>query len=98
MSESDSSMLQRRINKALDIAQKYGTTDGGHHKMWVIDQMVRALTGCPTVMRQGISQSTGQMFTWEEMVENDRYMRWVRKCQEGEDGPLTYEWETGVAP
>lgn len=31
-----------RIAKALEIA-KGGMTDGAHHKMWVIDQMVRAL-------------------------------------------------------
>ena len=28
---------------ALDIAFEYGQFDGAHHKMWVIDQMVRAL-------------------------------------------------------
>lgn len=27
------------------LAAKHGTTDGGHHKMWVIDQMVRLLAG-----------------------------------------------------
>ena len=35
----------KRIEEALEIADKYGWTDGDHHKMWVIDQMVRALTG-----------------------------------------------------
>jgi hypothetical protein len=30
---------------ALDIAFQYGGIDGAHHKTWVIDQMVRALTG-----------------------------------------------------
>jgi len=30
---------------ALEVAQRHGGTDGGHHKAWVIDQMVRALTG-----------------------------------------------------
>ena len=30
---------------ALRIAFSYGGTDGDHHKAWVIDQMVRALTG-----------------------------------------------------
>lgn len=30
---------------ALDIAYRYGSNDGSHHKAWVIDQMVRALTG-----------------------------------------------------
>lgn len=33
------------VMKALDIAHNYGGTDGEHHKQWVIDQMVRALTG-----------------------------------------------------
>lgn len=33
-----------QVKKALDIA-KMGMNDGAHHKMWVIDQMVRALTG-----------------------------------------------------
>ena len=30
---------------ALDIAMEYGQIDGGHHKAWVIDQMVQALLG-----------------------------------------------------
>lgn len=34
-----------RIELALEAALSYGQTDGAHHKMWVIDQMVRLLTG-----------------------------------------------------
>jgi hypothetical protein len=34
-----------KIELALMIASKYGGTDGAHHKAWVIDQMVRVLTG-----------------------------------------------------
>ena len=34
-----------KIQKALKIAQEYGDTAGASHKQWVIDQMVRALTG-----------------------------------------------------
>jgi hypothetical protein len=34
-----------RISAALDIVARYGQTDGDHHKAWVIDQVVRALTG-----------------------------------------------------
>lgn len=37
--------LEERINQALEIADEYGGIDGGHHKQWVIDQMVRKLTG-----------------------------------------------------
>lgn len=37
--------LEGRANDALNLAFQFGNIDGGHHKMWVIDQMVRALTG-----------------------------------------------------
>ena len=33
----------KRMNKALDIARRYGQCESKHHKAWVIDQMVRAL-------------------------------------------------------
>lgn len=31
--------------KAIELAVEYGGCDGAHHKMWVIDQMVRTLAG-----------------------------------------------------
>lgn len=34
-----------KIEAALELAMRYGGIDGAHHKTWVIDQMVRALTG-----------------------------------------------------
>jgi hypothetical protein len=36
--------MENKIKNALEIAKSYGWIDGAHHKMWVIDQMVRALT------------------------------------------------------
>ncbi len=35
---------EQRIKQALDVAMRSGGVDGAHHKAWVIDQMVRALT------------------------------------------------------
>ncbi len=36
----------RISNKAvLKLIMRYGGIDGGHHKMWVLDQIVRLLTG-----------------------------------------------------
>lgn len=35
---------EARIAKALELASCYGNIDGAHHKDWLIDQMVRALT------------------------------------------------------
>jgi hypothetical protein len=34
-----------RVELALEIALQYGQVDGDHHKAWVIDQIVRRLTG-----------------------------------------------------
>ena len=36
---------EERCTKAVDLAFKYGQIDGDHHKLWVIDQMLRALLG-----------------------------------------------------
>ena len=33
-----------RVTKALDIIMQCGGIDGAHHKQWVLDQVVRALT------------------------------------------------------
>ena len=65
--------MDARIRQALEIARNYGGIDGGHHKMWVIDQMVRVLTG-------------------------DDYPAWVAETENGEDGPGTYQWDTGITP
>lgn len=35
----------QRILDALDIIEKFAGCDGAHHKQWVIDQVLRALTG-----------------------------------------------------
>ena len=73
-----------RIDKALSIAVAYGGVDGAHHKDWVIDQMVRALTGCPV-------NAEGQ-------GESPAYQTLVAAAKAGEDGPETYSWDTGIAP
>ena len=59
--------------KALEIIEQYGGIDGAHHKQWVLDQVVRALTG-----------------KW--------YNAWVVAMKDGEDGPDSYDWDTGIAP
>lgn len=37
--------IEDRAELAVDVALRYALYDGDHHKMWVIDQMVRHLTG-----------------------------------------------------
>lgn len=81
-----------RTKKALEIAARYGM-NGAHHKEWVIDQMVRALTGCPVEERVFEGGRT-----FEVQGESYEYYEWVRKVKDGEDGPDTYEWSDGIPP
>lgn len=88
--------MNQKIKKALDYAFKYSQHDGGHHKMWCIDQMVRALLECPietkTVKRDGV------VYSFEEQGESNKYKKWIKEYCNGEDGPETYEWDEGIPP
>lgn len=84
------------VEKALEYASRYGDIDGAHHKMWVIDQMVRALTNCPTVTKTTVHNN--REFEWEDQGESKEYNEWVARHCDGDDGPETYYWETGIAP
>ncbi len=35
--------MEEKIKKALDLIMDYGSIDGGHHKQWILDQVVRIL-------------------------------------------------------
>lgn len=37
--------LEKRIEEAIELSSEAMVTDGDHHKMWFIDQIVRVLTG-----------------------------------------------------
>lgn len=89
--------MQERIDKALEIAHRYGGIDGGHHKEWVVDQMVRALTGCPIVTATS-SDANGENYEYETQGESEEYHTFLRDFAEGEDGPHTYSWGIGIAP
>lgn len=89
--------LEDRIADALNFADSYGQEDGGHHKMWVIDQMVRCLTGCPLVEHTK-NDAYGSPYTFQELGESDEYRTFIAEHNAGEDGPDTYHWDEGTAP
>lgn len=79
--------LAGRITKALKYAEN-GVYDGDHHKMWAIDQMVRALTGCPMITKTAVD-CRGEDYSYEAQGESEEYLRFV------------YEvggWDEGIAP
>lgn len=86
-----------RIKGAIEVAVRYGGIDGEHHKAWVIDQMVRHLTGCPTLTKT-LNDCRGNPFECKYLGESEEYKELVRNACDGEDGPDTYEWDDGIAP
>jgi hypothetical protein len=86
-----------KITNALEIAVKYGGNDGDHHKAWVIDQMVRALTGCELVEDSALDCNS-RPYKFKRQGESNEYLALVAEAKSGEDGPETYEWNCGIAP
>jgi hypothetical protein len=78
-----------RIDKAVDIATRLGWIGGDHHKMYVLDQMVRTLTGCPIVTKTGID-CQGQAYTYQDHGESAEYKAFREK--------VGSNWDEGVAP
>lgn len=86
-----------RIDDALDMILHHGGYDGGHHKHWVLDQVVRILTGCQPVPREAIDVN-GKTYSYLALGESEGYLEWVKSYCQGPDGPDDYEWDTGVPP
>lgn len=89
--------IKDRVAKAIDYAVRYGQIDGAHHKAWVIDQMVRALTGCPVLIHEHRDRN-GTVTTDEEQLDGDEYRDLIAHACDGDDDPDTYSWDEGVPP
>ena len=62
---------REKIVSALDIIEQYGGYDGDHHKQWVLDQVVRALTGVeyPAWVNNYQSSEDGlETYAWDEGI------------------------------
>jgi regulatory protein YycI of two-component signal transduction system YycFG len=79
--------LNSRIQSAFVYA-KDAVYDGEHHKVWVIDQMVRALTGCQLVTKNATAQN-GQVYDYQGQGESPEYNAFRA---------ANPHWDEGVAP
>jgi hypothetical protein len=88
-----------RADKALEFLVQGNGWDGSHHKDWFIDQAVRALCGVPSIWRHEVSAEGVEPYGLDnEQGENQEYLDLVKWAKQGEHGPETYGWETGIAP
>ena len=61
--------MEERIKAALDLAWQYDQIDDSHHRIWVIDQMVRALCGSEEEYSKWVGKYTepledGDCYEW----------------------------------
>jgi len=60
--------------KALDFIASWGGTDGGHHKQWVLDNLVKILTDDTFTYDQWIKEYEGEIvngdpeYDWDEGI------------------------------
>ena len=62
---------EERIEKAIELAVRYGGTDGDHHKAWVIDQVIRILAGdnYGTIVAESKNGEDGpDTYSWNEGI------------------------------
>lgn len=61
----------RREAAALEIIERFGGIDGAHHKMWVIDQVARALLGARYagwVLAMNAGEDGPDTYEWDEGI------------------------------
>jgi hypothetical protein len=59
-----------KIHDALDLISQYGGIDGGHHKQWVLDQVVRILAPdyASWVREQKAGEVGPESYEWDEGI------------------------------
>jgi hypothetical protein len=65
------------IKHALNIAEKYQEGYTIEQRNWVIDQIVRALTECPLVVKE-VATRSGNVFEISQLGESPEYLHFLK--------------------
>lgn len=80
-------LAEDRIAAALEFAMNWSQFDGGHHKAWAIDQMVRILAGCTRLKTDDYDDNS---LEYAEFINERRGAI--------EAGEYEYGWDVGIPP
>jgi len=83
---------------ALYFINAYGQIDGDHHKLWVLDQVVRILKGTKIIITIAKWDDGYEEYRVVTDEPSEEYKNWVIERKDGEDGPETYGYDEGIAP
>jgi hypothetical protein len=78
--------------KIIRALEEIHNPDGAHHKQFVIDQVLRCLTGCELIQKTAVDCNE-KPYTYMAYGESAEYLEWVREYKE-----TGAEWDIGVAP
>jgi len=80
---------------AVEYIQYYGQYDGGHHRLWVLDQVMRILKGTPVIVELKKWENGHEEYWFNTAEEpSQEYLDFVKEF-EGND---EFFWGTGIAP
>lgn len=66
---SPPSVAQARLDWIMHLVSIHGSTDGAHHKQWVIDQVARIALGAPVAYMDGFAV-VGTCAAYEQWAED----------------------------
>ena len=86
------------VDWALLFIEMYGSIDGKDHQTWLSDQIVRILCDTPIIVKVAKWDNGETENRFSLGSPSQRYIDWVIEYKDGEDGPETYNYDTGIAP
>jgi len=69
--ERENAAMRKVVEAALETIFRYGGIDGGHHKQWVLDHVLRALTGDQYeewVGKYSMGEDGPHTYVWDEGI------------------------------
>lgn len=70
----------------------YGSTDGAHHKQWLIDQIAKLTFGTPVIIKLAKWDNGQEEYRITLGKTNDEYNKWFKEFEE------QYGYEHGTPP
>ena len=87
------------LDWAMKYIGNYGQIDGGHHKLWVLDQVARILMGTPILLKLAKWDNGQCEYRYDTGKPSKAYLDWVEDMK-GDivDGEDEYGYDKGIAP
>lgn len=86
---------------AMRYIEAYGSIDGGHHKQWVLDQVVRILKGTPIILKLAKWNNGEQAYRYNTGEPSEAYLAWAKEMlgeYDEEEETYEYDYDEGIAP